>query len=74
MSWHVKFFSPSMNHELLSPELPTEDAAFEEAWRLAESGEAIMSIEGPDGEIASADEVELWFREQGRRHPVASPN
>ena len=63
MAWHVRFYSPSLKHELLSPELATEDEAFEAAWQLAQSGEDITSIEGPDGEIASADEVDLWFRE-----------
>jgi hypothetical protein len=64
MSWHVRFYSSSLKHELLSPELETESEALEAAWRLAQSGEDITSIEGPDGEIASADEVDLWFRER----------
>lgn len=64
MTWHVRYFSPSLAHELLSPEIATEAEAFEEAWRLAQSGEQVTSIEGPDGEVASADEIELWFRER----------
>ena len=69
MAWHVRFYSPSLKHELLSPELNTEDEALEVAWQLAQSGEDITSIEGPDGEIASADEVELWFREHRQTPP-----
>ena len=74
MSWHVRFFSSSLNQDVLSVGLPTEKAAFEEAWRLAESGESITLIEGPDGDVASAEEVELWFRAQGRTQSVANPN
>ena len=65
MSWHVRYFSPALKHDMMSPELATEEEALQEAWRLAESGEDITSIEGPDGEIASSDEVELWFRDHG---------
>ncbi len=70
MAWHVRFFSPSLNHDMMSPELATEEEAFEEAWRLAEIGEAVTAVEGPDGEMASADEVDLWFRERGKEIPV----
>ena len=35
----------------MSPEMATEEAALEEAWRLAQDGEDITAIEGPDGEI-----------------------
>ena len=66
MSWHVRFFSPSLNQDMLSTEFASEDEAFDEAWRLAESGEAVRAIEGPDGEVASAEEIELWFSERDR--------
>lgn len=69
IAWHVRFFSPSLKHEMLSPELATEEDAFEEAWKLAENGEAVTAVEGPDGEIGSTDEVDLWFRERGREFP-----
>ena len=64
MAWHVRFFSPSLKQELLSVELASEEEAFEEAWNLAERGEDVTAIEGPDGEVATADEVDLWFRER----------
>jgi hypothetical protein len=69
MAWHVRFYSPSLKHELLSPELETEDEALEAAWQLAQSGEDITAVEGPDGEIASVDEVDLWFREHRQTPP-----
>jgi len=64
MSWHVRFFSPGLNHELLSPELASQEEALEEAWRLAQSGEDITAIEGPEGELVSAEEIEVWFRKR----------
>ena len=71
MSWHIRFFSPSLKHELLSPEMATEQEALEEALNLARRGEDVTAIEGPDGEILSAEEIDLWFRERGH---VAAPN
>lgn len=72
MGWHVRFFSPSLKHELLSPEMATEQDALEEAWKTAQRGEDVTSIEGPDGEVVSADEIELWFRER-RESPEDDP-
>ncbi len=65
MAWHVRFFSPSLNQQLLSEDKSTEQEALETAWSLAQSGEEVVSVEGPDGEIASAEEIEAWFRERG---------
>ncbi|WP_158811027.1 hypothetical protein [Beijerinckia sp. L45] len=73
MAWHVRFFSPTLKHDMMSPELASEEDAFEEAWRLAQDGEDITAIEGPDGEIASADEVDLWFRERAAKMPPIEP-
>ena len=69
MSWHVRFFSPELNHELLSPELASREEALEEAWRLAQNGEDIAAIEGPEGELVSADEIEVWFRRREEGAP-----
>ena len=66
MGWHVRFFSPSLKHELISPEMETEEAALAEAWTLAQSGEDVTAIEGPDGELVSGDEIEMWFREHNK--------
>ncbi len=60
MSWHVRFFSPSLEQEVMSAELATQDAALEEAWRLAQGGEDVTAIEGPDGTLVSAEEIEAW--------------
>lgn len=69
MAWHVRFFSPSLNQQLLSDEKMSEQEALEAAWSLAQSGEEVVSIEGPDGEIATAEEIETWFRERGEASP-----
>ena len=72
MAWHVRFFSPTLKHEMLSSELPSENDALEEAWSLAERGEDVTAVEGPEGQVVSVDEIELWFRER-RRPPADSP-
>ena len=64
MSWHVRFFSPSLEQDVMSSELASEAAALEEAWKLAQNGEAVTAIEGPDGELVSAEEIEDWFRKR----------
>ena len=64
MSWHVRFFSPSLQQELLSPELATKAEAMREAWTLAEQGEDITAVEGPDGELVSAEEIEVWAEDR----------
>lgn len=69
MSWHVRFFSPSLQQELLSPELATKEEAMREAWTLAEQGEDITAVEGPDGELVSAEEIEVWAED--RAEPTA---
>lgn len=71
MSWHVRFFSPSLKHDLMSPELASEEAALEEAWRLAQDGEDVTAIEGPDGELVSALEIEAWFEKRREDSPPA---
>jgi hypothetical protein len=69
MAWHVRFFSPSLNQEMLSEENASERDALEAAWVLAQNGEAVTAIEGPDGATVSAEDIELWFRERGQISP-----
>ena len=64
-TWHVRYFSPSLKTHLQSEEFPTEAHALEAAWDIARNDGRITMIEGPDGEIAGFDEIELWFREHG---------
>ena len=63
MSWHVRFFSPSLQQDLLSPELATKEEAMREAWTLAEQGEDVTAVEGPDGGLVSTEEIEVWAQE-----------
>ncbi len=72
MSWHVRFFSPSLQQDLLSPELATKEDAMREAWTLAERGEDITAVEGPDGELVSAEEIEVWAEDRAEP-PAPSP-
>ena len=69
MAWHVRYFSPSLNQQMLSDEKVSEQEALEAAWALAQNGEEVVSIEGPDGEIASSEDIEIWFRERGQASP-----
>lgn len=68
-SWHVRYFSPALNADVQSEEYPTEAHALEAAWQIARQDGKITAIEGPDGEIAGFDEIELWFREHGLAMP-----
>ena len=60
MTWHVRFFSPALQQEMLSAEMATKEEAMREAWTLADQGEDITAVEGPDGELVSSDEIETW--------------
>ncbi|MDB5641122.1 MAG: hypothetical protein JWN07_439 [Hyphomicrobiales bacterium] len=63
MTWRVRYYSPSLQHEMQSPDYPTEAEALAAAWDIAQLAGQISAIEGPDGEIAGTDEIEVWFRE-----------
>ena len=63
MSWHVRFFSPSLQQDVLSPELATKEEALRQAWTLAEQGEDVTAVEGPDGELVSTEEIETWAQD-----------
>lgn len=65
MSWHVKFYSPTLKTDLQSQEFASEKEALQAAYERAEAGDMITAIEGPDGETVGPDEVEVWFRENG---------
>ena len=65
MSWHVRYIDTELKHEMLSPEFDTKHAALEHAWTLAQGSIEIAAIEGPDEELLTLEEIELWFDEQG---------
>jgi hypothetical protein len=65
MAWHVRYFNPSLKTDLQSLEFPTEAHALQAAWHIAREDGRIKLVEGPDGESAGLDEIELWFREHG---------
>ncbi len=68
MGWHVRYIDRELNHELMSPELPSREAAFEAAWEIAQGPHDITAIEGPDEETITVEEIGSWF---DRREPVA---
>ena len=65
MSWHVRYNDPELKHEMLSAEHETKARALEHAWVLAQEGMEISAIEGPDEELMTVEEIELWFDERG---------
>ena len=67
--WHVRYFSPSLKTDLQSQEFKTEAHALQAAWEIARADGQISAIEGPAGEIAGFDEIELWCRERGLAMP-----
>jgi hypothetical protein len=73
VSWHVRFYSPALQTDLQSREFETEKEALQSAYELAEAGDLITAIEGPDGETVGPDEVEVWFRENGLVMPPVVP-
>jgi hypothetical protein len=73
MTWRVRYFSPSLQHEMQSPDFPTEGEALAAAWDIAQDDGEITAIEGPDGEIAGTDEIEVWFREHNLVMPPVRP-
>jgi hypothetical protein len=73
MSWRVRYFSPEIHHEMQSDEFATEQEALAAAWEIAQGDGQITAIEGPDGEIADVDEIEVWFRERGLVMPPVRP-
>ncbi len=62
-AWRVRYFSAALRHDMQSPDFRTEAEALSAAWDIAQTDGEITAIEGPDGEIAGIDEIELWFRE-----------
>jgi len=71
--WRVRYFSTSLHHDLQSPDFPTEAEALAAAWEIAQGDGEITAIEGPDGEIAGTDEIEVWFREHNLVMPPVRP-
>ena len=65
MTWHVRYFSPSLKTEMQSLEFAVEKDALAAAYEIAERGDMITAVEGPDGETVGTDEIEVWFRENG---------
>ena len=61
MGWHVRYIDRELKHELLSPELPTREDAFEAAWGIAHGPHDILALEGPDEETVSVEEIGSWF-------------
>lgn len=62
MAWHVRYFDHGLNHEMLSREWGTEEAALEAVWTLAQQRDKeIMAVEGPDEEIVPMEEIQAWF-------------
>ena len=64
MSWHVRYLDKELRHEMLSPEFESQHAALEHAWILAQGDIEITAIEGPDEELVSVEEIDLWFDEK----------
>lgn len=64
MSWHVRYIDDDLKHEMLSPEFESKCAALEHAWMLAQGNTEITAIEGPDEELVTLEEIELWFDER----------
>jgi hypothetical protein len=56
-----------------SPDFTTEAEALAAAWDIAQGDGQITAIEGPDGEIAGTDEIEVWFREHNLVAPPVDP-
>lgn len=73
MTWRVRYFSPSLHHEMQSQDFQTEAEALAAAWDIAQVDGEITAIEGPDGEIAGTDEIEVWFREHNLVMPPVRP-
>lgn len=73
MTWRVRYFSPSLQHDLQSPDFATEDEALAAAWEIAQTDGEITTIEGPDGEVIGTDEIEVWFREHNLVMPPVRP-
>lgn len=67
MRWHVRYIDRSLKHELLSPEFPTRNEAFESAWALAQGDNDILALEGPDEELVSMEQVGAWFDRRATR-------
>ena len=61
MGWFVRYVDDELKHEMLSRELTTEEEALEEAWRLAQGDNEVLSIDGPDDEFVPMAEIEAWF-------------
>jgi len=73
MTWRVRYFSPALHHDMQSPDYATEAEALSASWEIAQGGGEISAIEGPDGEIAGTDEIEVWFREHNLVMPPVRP-
>lgn len=72
-SWRVRYFSPALRHDMQSIDFATEEEALAAAWDIARAEGEITAIEGPDGEIAGTDEIEVWFREHDLVLPPVRP-
>ena len=64
MSWHVRYIDKELKNEILSPEFESKRAALEHALVLAGTDCDITAIEGPDEELVTLEEIELWFDER----------
>jgi len=73
MTWRVRYFSPTLHHDMQSRDYLTEAEALAAAWEIARDDGEISAIEGPDGDIAGPDEIEVWFREHDLVMPPVRP-
>ena len=73
MGWHVRYADRELKHEMLSPELPSREDAFEAAWQIAQGPHDILALEGPDEETVTVEEIGSWFDRRQADLAAAGP-
>ena len=61
MPWFVVYRSETMSRETRSPPCPTERSALTHARALDRDGAEVIRIEGPDGSVMLAKQLDAWL-------------
>lgn len=67
MTWHVRYIDCELGHELVSPEFDSKLGALEHAWMLAQESNDISAVEGPNEELVTLEEIDVWFVDRASR-------
>jgi hypothetical protein len=61
MPWFVVYRSETKTRETRSPPCPTERSALTHARALDRDGAEVIRIEGPDGSVMLAKQLDAWL-------------